>query len=128
MGDGSPKVFLYSFFLCLAERAVKHCRSSRTREKKTTGNPLHLQNQGNKNNQKDPKQTNTTNRKRPPASAREGGETGETVRHPKRPHMLNSRIRMKPHSSSCPRSSACPVVVRSSLGYPRRYQIPFQPS
>ena len=44
----------------------------------------------------------------------------------KKKKMLNSR--MKPHSSSCPRSSACPVVVRSSLSYPRRYQIPFQPS
>ena len=54
-----PIVARLHFFLCQAERAVKHCRSSRTREKKTNGNPLHLQNQGNK------QKTNKTHSKQP---------------------------------------------------------------
>ena len=59
------------FFLRLAERAVKHCRSSRTREEKTTETTLALA-----KTRKHTKTTPTTQQhKTKPASAKGGGET-----------------------------------------------------
>ena len=88
-----PKFKLFVFFYCIAELAIKPCRSSRSKLRGEFGIPKHLQNR----KQKHDKATNTPNPKHNTKQKGHGkcleGETrGEKrVKRPKRPNALICR-------------------------------------
>ena len=79
------------FFCCIAERAIKPCRSSRSKLRGEFGIPRHLQNTNQKHNQatskQNTKQTKDTNRQVLECETR--GE--KRVKRPKRPNALICR-------------------------------------
>ena len=89
----SRNFYLFFFFYCIAELAIKPCRSSRSKLRGEFGIPKHLQNR----KQKHDKATNTPNPKHNTKQKGHGkcleGETrGEKrVKRPKRPNALICR-------------------------------------
>ena len=63
-GPRPPCIDLFFFFCCIAERAIKPCRSSRSKLRGEFGIPRHLQNRNQKHKNKATRQTTTQNKQR----------------------------------------------------------------
>ena len=84
-------VMTFFFFCCIAERAIKPCRSSRSKLRGEFGIPRHLQNRNQKHNQATNKQ-NTKQTKDKNRQVLECETRGEKrVKRPKRPNALICR-------------------------------------
>ena len=81
----------FFFFCCIAERAIKPCRSSRSKLRGEFGIPRHLQNRNQKHNKATNKQ-NTKQTKDKNRQVLECETRGEKrVKRPKRPNALICR-------------------------------------
>ena len=88
------KFLLFFFFYCIAELAIKPCRSSRSKMRGEFGTPKHLQNRKQKHNKATTTPTQNTNtKKQGHGKCLEGETRGEKrVKRPKRPNALICRF------------------------------------